>query len=142
MSGATQPGTFDDEQQDALCSVLTEYPVRLAILFGSAASEEVDAGSDIDVAIEFEPEVARAERHDLFVRLLTELMAVVERDEVDLSEIGDLDPAVGREALSDATVLVGPSRRAEYHRAAFERLAAEQPSMRERADRVLTRLSR
>jgi predicted nucleotidyltransferase len=142
MSEPRRTDECTDDVPGALGSVLGDYPVRLAVLFGSGATGELGPGSDVDVAVEFEAGLSRTERNELRFELLSELMAAVGRDEVDLTEIGDFDPVVGREALASCVVLVGSDPRAEYHHEAFERLAAEVPSFRERADRVLAGLSR
>lgn len=115
--------------------------MRLAVLFGSQVRGDTVAGSDVDIAIEFERTVPHDRRLELFVPLVTDLMTATERDDVDLAEIGDLNPAVGCRATTEGHVIVGSPERLRYHRGAFERLTEEEPSLRERAERVRRGLS-
>lgn len=141
MSRGSRSGGLPSSGQDAVRRVLEGYPVRLAVLFGSRATGDAVTGSDVDIAVEFERGVPHERRLELFVPLVTDLMAATGQDDVDLTELGDLIPLVGRRATREGQVVVGSPERLGYHRAAFERLAHREPTLRERADRVRRELS-
>lgn len=142
MSERATEETIGPDERTALGSTLEEFPVRLAVLFGSQADGTAGEGSDIDVGIEFERETPRGKRIETILPLLADLMDVLDRDDIDVNVIGDLDPTVGRAALGSAVVLVGSADRLQNHRRAFKHLAAEEPSLRERAERARVGLHR
>ncbi|PSP75796.1 hypothetical protein BRC86_02890 [Halobacteriales archaeon QS_3_64_16] len=132
MSERATGETIGPDERAALESVLEEYPIRLATLFGSHADGTAGQESDVDVGIEFERAVARTRRVETVLRLVTDLMSVLDRDEIDVSLIGDFEPTVGRAALESTDVLVGSADRL--------RDQADEPSLRKRTDRVRARL--
>ena len=69
---------------DALQAVLREHPVRLAILFGSHATETTHATSDIDLAVEFdEHRPSEPSYNDVFLGVSADLSDALETDDVD-----------------------------------------------------------
>lgn len=127
---------------DSLVAVLSEHPVRLAILFGSHASGTTTSSSDIDLAVEFEQSVSDEKYHDVYFALMADLMSTLEENSIDLTDITDMQPAVGASALEDGVVLRGTVARAKQHQRAFERAASEAPerTRRERFDDLLSRM--
>lgn len=89
-----------------IMAVLRRHPVRFAYLFGSRARGEARADSDLDLAVQFAPELGAAQRFELALRLGAELEAALDC-RVDLV---DLDTAplrlVGR-ILTERIVLLG-----------------------------------
>lgn len=132
-------GDFGD-----LREVLGRHPVRLALLFGSAATGETHSRSDLDIAIEFEESVDDVS--GAYMALLADLSSAVGRNDVDLSLVRDLKPRVGLAACSQGTRLIGSGERMETHRARFERAVAElertEPSLRDRFDAVIENVDR
>jgi predicted nucleotidyltransferase len=129
---------------DRLREALGQHPVRLAVLFGSAASGRTHAASDVDIAIEFEDAV-EDEKGELLA-LLTDLSIVLDRNDVDVALVSDLKPAVGLAAFSDGILVVGSRERMEIHRERFEReterIEADRPSLRERFDTAIEGVDR
>ena len=128
---------------EAIRAVLDQHPVRLAVLFGSRATGVADARSDVDIAVEFESPVDDPGRQLLAV--LADLSVALDRNDIDLSLVDDLDPRVGRAAFTDGIRLLGTPERAETHRERFESEAERtrsEESLRDRLDATLTRVDR
>lgn len=124
-----------------LQSVLGEYPVQFAILFGSRAFGNAHRTSDVDVAVEFESiEREDPAYNEMFFGLSSDLSDVLESDDVDLVDVQTFSPSIGKAVLERGVVLAGDSERAEV---LLERIAAsssEEPSPRERFDAALGRI--
>lgn len=92
---------------DVLRAALADYPLSLAVLFGSYATGSVHPLSDLDVAVKIEETVPRGRRR----RLLDELTVAIQRttgiEAVDLVDLERVSPAVGYEALARGTLLLG-----------------------------------
>lgn len=127
-----------------LRTVLQQYPIRLAVLFGSQVVGNADSRSDIDLAIELAPHDDEATT-DLYMSILTDLSIALERDDIDLTLVKDLKPRVGLAAFTRGELLIGSAERMRTHRERFERqveqLDASEPSPGERFDAVLERIS-
>lgn len=98
--------------RDALGRCLAEFPVSLAVLFGSWSRDRAGPLSDLDVAVAFETDVA----DDRKPRLLDELTAAVARatgfEAVDVVDLEAAPPAFGYEILSRGEVLFDEDDRA------------------------------
>ena len=93
---------------DALQAVLREHPVRLAILFGSHATETSHATSDIDLAVEFdEHRPSDPSYNDVFLGLSADLSDALETDAVDLLDIHSVSPALAESIFEQGVLLVG-----------------------------------
>lgn len=129
---------------DRLWEALGQHPVRLAVLFGSAASGRTHPGSDVDLVVEFEDPV-EDEKGEL-LGLVTGLSIALERNDIDVALVSDLKPAVGLAAFSDGVLVVGSPKRMETHHERFEhrveRVEAERPSLRERFDAAIEGVDR
>jgi len=108
------------------------------VLFGSQASETADVLSDVDIAVELEDN-ARERASQTVMELLTGLSIALDRNDIDLSLVGDLKPRVGMAAFTEGELLVGSPERADHHRQQFEQRVTEQSreDLRERFDTVL-----
>lgn len=128
-----------DVNAQALRDALGRHPVRLAVLFGSAATGGTHARSDVDIAVEFEDAVE--DPADAVLPLLADLASALGRNDVDLSLVDDLNPRVGLAAFRDGVLLVGTRERMAVHRERFERAVADlersEPSLRDRFDAVI-----
>jgi len=139
--GDESTGTPPSERpldREAIRTVLADHPVRLAVLFGSQASETADVLSDVDIAVELEDH-ARERASQTVMELLTGLSIALDRNDIDLSLVGDLKPRVGMAAFTEGELLVGSPERADHHRQQFEQRVTEQSreDLRERFDTVL-----
>lgn len=140
-SRATAPDSGVDV--DRIRSALEGHPVRLAVLFGSQVTDAVDAESDVDVAVEFEPDVDDPGKALLAV--LADLSVELDRNDIDVAVVDDFTPRVGLAAFTHGQVIRGSLERAETHRERFEELVndAETPkSLSERFDETLERVDR
>lgn len=74
---------------DAICSLLREHKIKEAYIFGSAVNGRLTKDSDLDLLIEFDPQVGELEYADLWWDLSERLEALVQRpvDLVTLSSI-------------------------------------------------------
>jgi predicted nucleotidyltransferase len=135
MAEADPDGEIDRE---ALVSVLEEHPVSLAVLFGSVVDGEIHPNSDVDVAVEFEDDVA--EKGDALVSLVVDLTSTLQRDDVDIGVLNDLEPRIGRSAVESGEVLLGDPERLDDHRERFEAAIEERPPPGERFDAVIERV--
>lgn len=140
-----RPGQEIDISVDTgrIRAVLDRYPVRLAVLFGSQVTGVADASSDVDVAVEFEGSVDDPGK--TLLSLLADLSVALDRNDVDLSLVGDLDPRVGRAAFSHGVLLSGSVERANALREEFETAVAGRESdrsLRDRLDETLERVDR
>jgi predicted nucleotidyltransferase len=89
----------------AIKNLCQRYQVRELSIFGSALREDFNAGSDIDLLVEFEPEAQIG-----FVtlsRMQRELSAILNRP-VDLIPKGGLKPTIREMVISSAKVLYAP----------------------------------
>jgi predicted nucleotidyltransferase len=82
----------------ALCD---EPGLKLAILYGSAATGRIRAGSDVDIALLFVSSLGAERKMELISRLESEL----QRD-VDLVDLFDLSGTILRQVLHKGRVLV------------------------------------
>jgi predicted nucleotidyltransferase len=130
--------TDADVDIQALRSVLHSHPVRVAVLFGSSATGSTDGRSDVDIAIEFDGSVENTVA--TYMAILTDISIALDRNDIDLSLVRDLDPRVGHEAFDHGILLCGSEERARTLRDQFEAERPETPStetLRDRFDDAL-----
>jgi predicted nucleotidyltransferase len=128
---------------DALQAVLREHPVRLAILFGSHATEMTHATSDIDLAVEFDTHrPSDPSYNDVFLGLSADLSETLETDDVDLVDLHTVSPALAEAIFEHGVLLVGDQEHATALRRQLTATESEseQPSPRERLDAALARI--
>lgn len=143
LSEGSGPESERSVDVERIRTVLDAHPVRLAILFGSQVTGTADDSSDVDVAVEFEPTVD--DPGGALLSLLADLSVGLDRNDIDLSLVDDLDPRVGRAAFSHGMLLCGSVERAEDLRAEFETAVGRDESgqsLRERLDETLERVDR
>lgn len=117
----TPPGTTID--RTAVRSVLDEYPLRLAILFGSYINGTPTPQSDVDVGVLFEEDCSAAKRREVYLALHSTIATALGTENVDVTLLDDIPPSVGRQALQSYEVLVGDPTLAEQLRERFEATA-------------------
>ena len=98
-------GGLPPDVRDAMVSRLDEAPVRLALLFGSHATGETTAASDVDIAVAYEPDVTNVT--DAHLSLVADLTRILGRDDVDVVRLAAVDPQIAIEALDHGHLLVG-----------------------------------
>lgn len=124
-----------DLDREAVRSVLEEYPLRLAILFGSHARGTAHPGSDVDLGVVFAEDVPTDRRQALYLDLHSTAAAALGTDAVDVTLLDDVPPSVGRQALGAYEVLLGDPALAEQLRERYER-AAPRPSHEDLLERL------
>ncbi len=95
---------------DQLTSVLTNYlrrqpDVRLAYLFGSQAQGRAHALSDVDVALLLAEHLSPLEQSRVRLRLTGELMALLQREDVDLVVLNQASLLLRHRVLRDGRLL-------------------------------------
>lgn len=126
---------------DALQAVLREHPVRLAILFGSHATETTHATSDIDLAVEFdEHRPADPSYNDVFLGLSADLSDALETDDVDLVDLHAVSPALAAAIFENGVLLVGEAEHGAELRRQLTASESDQQSPRDRLDAALDRI--
>jgi predicted nucleotidyltransferase len=93
--------------EDAIRACLADYPVSLAVLFGSGAHGDLTPRSDLDIAVEFELDVPDERRLELLDALTADLVRSTGFEAVDLVDLDDASPALGYDILSRGVLLVG-----------------------------------
>ncbi len=63
--------------------------VKLAYLFGSAASGKAGKLSDIDIAVMLDESLGKKEGFDLQLRLISDISSILKTDKIDLVVIND-----------------------------------------------------
>ena len=126
---------------DALQAMLREHPIRLAILFGSHATETTHATSDIDLAVEFdEHRPSDPNYNDVFLGLSADLSDALETDDVDLVDLHTVSPALAAAIFEQGVLLVGEAEHAAELRHQLTARESDQPSPRDRLDAALARI--
>lgn len=126
---------------DALQAVLRKYPVRLAILFGSHATETTHATSDIDLAVEFDDyRPSDPSYNDAFLGLSADLSDALETDDVDLVDLHAVSPSLAEAIFEQGVLLVGEAEHATELRRQLTARESDQPSPRDRLDAALARI--
>lgn len=126
---------------DALQEVLREHPVRLAILFGSHATETTHSQSDIDLAVEFDTHrPSEPSYNDEFLGLSADLSDVLGTDDVDLVDLHAASSSLATAIFDNGVLLVGELEHATELRQQLTAAESEQPSPRKQFDAALDRI--
>lgn len=124
-----------------LQAVLREHPVRLAILFGSHATETTHATSDIDLTVEFDTHrPADPSYNDVFLGLSADLSDALETDDVDLVDLHTVSPPLAAAIFENGVLLVGEAEHAAELRRQLTASGDDQQSPRDRLDAALDRI--
>ncbi|WP_135305416.1 type VII toxin-antitoxin system MntA family adenylyltransferase antitoxin [Haloarcula amylovorans] len=141
MRTAASTTLTDTLDLDALQAMLAEHPVRLAILFGSHATDSTHATSDIDLAVEFDDKrPADPDYNDVFLGLSAALSEVFETDDVDLVDLHTSSPQLATSIFDNGVLLLGEQRRATELRQQLTTEESPQQSPRDRLDSALERI--
>lgn len=126
----------------AVQAVLQEHPVRLAILFGSHATETTHSTSDIDLAVEFdEHEPADQGYNDVFFGLSADLSDELNTDDVDLVDLNTASQSLATAIFENGILLIGNSDHVAELRRELTANENDQRTPRERLDTALNRIN-
>lgn len=92
---------------DALAASLEEYPLSLAMLFGSRATGTTGELSDLDVAVAFGDDVPEDRRFALLDEMTAALTRETGFEAVDLVDLSTVGPYPGYEIVSEGLLLLG-----------------------------------
>lgn len=98
---------------DAIRDALEDHPVRLAVVFGSQVRGTATSESDVDIAVEFEEGLSADERHRATLELVVDVMEELGVNDVDVTDLDGVPPAVGASALETGVVVLGDDERVE-----------------------------
>ena len=94
-----------DAFRQPLQGLFQQYPVRLAYIFGSQATQLTHSSSDIDVAVLLDESLAPDERFAERLRLLGDLSCIFGTDHVDLVLLNEAPPLLAYETLRHGVLL-------------------------------------
>lgn len=123
-------------------AVLREHPVRLAILFGSHATETTHDASDIDLAVEFdEHEPADRGYNEVFLGLSVDLSDELNTDDVDLVDLNTVSQPLATAIFENGILLVGNSDHVAELRRELTANENDQQTPRDRLETALDRIN-
>jgi predicted nucleotidyltransferase len=99
---------------------IEQYPVRLAVLFGSQVRGTATVRSDVDIAVAFEETLSATERLDTRIEVTTALVKTLGTNDVDVTDLDSVRPEVGANALKTGTRLVGDPTLLQAYAKRFE----------------------
>lgn len=92
---------------DAIVASIDEFPVTLAILYGSYARGDARETSDIDLAVEFDDSLTSVERTQTRVALIERVSTAVGADDVDVIPLARAPPSLVADILADGILIYG-----------------------------------
>jgi|YNPNPStandDraft_1061719.scaffolds.fasta_scaffold36746_2 predicted nucleotidyltransferase len=114
---------FEEELIQSLAGFMARQPeVRLAYLFGSHARGEANALSDVDLAVWLDERLTAAEQGRVHVRLMSDLMSLLQRDDIDLVILNRASLLLRHRVLRDGRLLFAAD---EGERARFATVTIE-----------------
>jgi Nucleotidyltransferase domain. len=126
---------------DTLQAILREHPVRLAVLFGSHATDMVHTTTDIDLAVEFdEHRPSDPNYNNLFLGLSADLSDAFGTDDIDLVDLHTVSPALAAASFAKGVLIIGTVEHAAELRSQLTARESDQQSPRERLGAVLARI--
>jgi predicted nucleotidyltransferase len=97
----------DAVEPETLRTALESYPLEIAILFGSHASESVDHWSDLDLAVAFESAVSTDDRRRLLDEITVPVTDTTGFEAIDLVDLDAAGPHLGYEICSEGILVLG-----------------------------------
>ncbi len=94
-----------EQYQQPLRAVFERHGVVLAYLYGSQARGDAGPLSDVDVAVQFRPDMAEDERFQRVLRLMGELGSVWQRDKVYVVDLVSTSPLLRHRVYRDGRLL-------------------------------------
>lgn len=96
---------LEELQTDQAQAVFRSHKVTLAYLYGSHARETALPTSDVDIAVLFRPDVDASEYSTLQISLITNLMSILKRNDVDVAVLNAAPPLLRYKAWADGKVV-------------------------------------
>ena len=122
-------------------NTLRKHPVKLAILFGSHATDTSTPQSDIDIAVAFENvRSSDAGYNSAFFGLSADLSDILSSDDVDLVDLHSMSPSLLETAFEHGLLLVGDEQTAATMRQQLIEPSTAERSPRDRLDTALARI--
>lgn len=103
----------------ALRKALSEFPLEMALVFGSWASGEATSLSDLDIAVKFRRKEPRSRRLRLLSEMITEVTSETGFEAVDVVDLDEVGPHIGYGAVSEGLLVLGDPEEAEELEARF-----------------------
>lgn len=102
----------EEELVQSLAGFMARQPeVRLTYLFGSRARGEANALSDVDLAVWLDERLTTAEQGQVHVRLMSDLMSLLRRDDIDLVILNRASLLLRHRVLRDGRLLFAADER-------------------------------
>jgi predicted nucleotidyltransferase len=123
-----------------LQQLFAQQQVRLAICFGSYATGETHAKSDIDIAVELDRlEPGDKGYNDRFFEIYAAVSNLLGTDDVDLIDMHSVSGSLARAIFTNGTLIYGEPDRVEHLREQLVPSEDERPP-RERLDAAIERM--
>lgn len=97
--------TMEKNNVKRLTSVLKKYPITVAYIFGSVATDKAGHLSDIDIAILIDNKISKSERFDIRLRMSSKLSSLLNK-KVDLVVLNDLPVQISYEIIKNGKVVL------------------------------------
>lgn len=125
----------------AVASVVGEFPINAAVLYGSVARGEATTRSDVDLGVIFKADLSSEARTDARLGLIERLAAELETDAVDVVPLDCAPAGLVEDVLSDGIVVYGsPDSISELESGSTSRRTSEKTV--DEFDDVLTDIER
>jgi uncharacterized protein YutE (UPF0331/DUF86 family)/predicted nucleotidyltransferase len=132
-----------EPHQQALDEAFKRHGVVLAYLYGSQAQGDGSPLSDVDVAVQFTPDLSRRERFSRTARLISDLCQLLQRDDVYVVDLDGIPPLLSHRIYLNHRLLYCPDDavRVAFETRALRQYVATRPLRRTRWRYVLRRIT-
>ncbi len=104
-----------DSLVEKVSGFFDKYPeVKVAYVFGSQAKGTASKLSDVDIAVLLDEKVDPSERLELQLRLISDLMRLLGRDDVDVAVLNDASLALAHQVLKYGQLIHCADERARF----------------------------
>ncbi|TEU13157.1 MAG: DUF86 domain-containing protein [Anaerolineales bacterium] len=129
--------------QQALDETFKRHDVVLAYLYGSQAQGDAGSLSDVDMAVQFTPDLPRRERFSQVAQLTSDLCQLLHRDDVYVVDLDAIPPLLCHRIYLNHRLLYCPddAARVAFETRALRQYMATRPLHRTRWRYVLRRIT-
>lgn len=99
--------SLDSTKLKKLKEALEQFPLELAVLFGSQASGDATRMSDLDLAVKFSPTCSKEDKFKLLDKVTVKVTECTGFEAVDLVDLETVGAELGYRALRTGTLLMG-----------------------------------